>query len=136
MSNDIRNLLEEVLKEICQNLRVKMAFRYNENNEERTAGDLLKDLRGTLKEKSPGLKDHPILNHIETSNLLGTMGSHDRPKETSSGELDVALEDIDKLEKLFKCDGKCEQIVSRGHFIESEKKITCKCGKKSIPWTG
>lgn len=51
-------------------------------------------------------------------------GSHDRPKEISKGDIDVALEDIDKLEALFRCD-QCGRLVSRIHFVPAEKKITC-----------
>ncbi len=135
VENDLRTLLEKILKEICFDLQVKMAFCYNDRNEERMVGELLSELRRTLNEKAPVLKDHPILKQIDTSNLLGTMGSHDSPKETSKGDIDVALEDIEKLEALFRCE-QCKHLVSRQHFIKSEKKITCKCGAKGIDWKG
>ena len=133
VANDVRTLLEAVLKEICHSLQVKMAFRYNERNEERMAGEMLSELRGTLNDKAPTLKDHPIFEQIETANLLGTKGSHDRPKEISKGDIDVALEDIDKLEPLFRCE-ECDHLVSRERLNEPERKITCKCGKKGIDW--
>ena len=82
---------------------------------------------------APAIKDHPIFKQIETSNFLGTKGSHDRLKEISQGDIDVALEDIDKLESLFRC-GECGHLVSRERFNEPEKKITCKCGEKLIDW--
>jgi len=133
VANDVRTLLETVLKEICHGLHVKMAFQYNDRNEERMPGELLSELRRTINEKAPAIKDHPIFKQIETSNFLGTKGSHDRLKEISKGDIDVALEDIDKLESLFRC-GQCGQLVSRERFNEPEKKITCKCGEKAIDW--
>ncbi len=135
VANDVRTLLEKTLKEICHCLQVKMGFRYNDRNEDRMVGELLSELRSTVNDKAPCLKDHPIFKQIETSNLLGTKGSHDRPKEVSKGDIDVAVEDIDKLEGLFTCE-KCGQLVSRDWFIQAEKKITCRCGEKKLDWKG
>ncbi len=135
VENDLRTLLEKILQEICFDLQVKTAFCYNDRNEDRMVGELLSELRRTLNEKAPVLKDHPIFKQIDTSNLLGTIGSHDSPKETSKGDIDVALEDIEKLEALFRCE-QCKHLVSRQHFIKSEKKITCKCGAQGIDWKG
>jgi len=134
VANDVRTLLEKILKEICFSLEVKMAFRYNGNNEDRMVGESLSELRRTLNEKSPGLKDLPIFKQIEISNLLGTKGSHDSPKEISKGDIDVALEDIEKLEALFRCD-QCGRLVSRKYFVHAEKKITCRCGTKKVEWS-
>lgn len=133
VGNDLRTLLEAVLKEICHSLEVRVPFRFNERNEERTVGELLSDLRGALNRKAPGLKDNAIFKRLETSNLLGTKGSHDRPKEVSAGDIDVALEDINKLEVEFKC-GKCGRLVEANLAIPGEKKISCKCGVKKVDW--
>jgi len=133
VANDVRTLLEAILKEICYQLEVKVAFRHNDRNEERVAGELLSELRSTLGRKAPGIKDHPIFKQIETSNLLGTKGSHDRPKEISKGDIDVALEDIDRLEAMFRC-GKCGHLVATDWFIPGEKKISCKCGAIKLDW--
>lgn len=133
VANDVRTLLEAVLKEICHNVQVKLAFRYNDRNEERMTGELLSELRRTLNEKAPAIKDHPIFNQIQTSNFLGTKGSHDRPKEISKGEMDVALEDIDMLASLFRCE-KCGYLVSRDRFVDAQRKITCRCGEKTVHW--
>lgn len=134
VANDVRILLEEVLKEICHGLEAKVAFRFNDRNEQRMTGDLLPALRGTLKTKSPALNGEPIWGQLETSNLLGSIGSHDNPKEISPGDIDVALEDIDKFEKLFRCGGKCKQLVYRESYVEADKKLSCKCGGMTIPW--
>ena len=133
VANDLRTLLEELLKELCHDLEVKVAFRFNDRNEQRMPGDLLPALRGTLKTKSPGLNGQPIWVQLETSNHLGTVGSHDNPKEISLGEIDVALEDIEKFEKLFRCE-ECRQFVRREYYTELDKKLSCKCGNKTIPW--
>src|SRR5439155_26312774 len=103
--------------------------------EERVGGELLSELRGILNEKAPSVKDNPLFKQMETSILLGTIGSHDRRVETSKGDIDVALQDIYGLEALFRCE-KCGRLVSRERFIEAKKKITCKCGEKEVPWKG
>ncbi len=133
VGNDLRTLLERVLKEICYALEVKLAFRYNDRNEERISVELLSGLRSTLNAKAAGVKDDSIFNQIETSNLIGTKSSHDRPKEVSTGDIDVALEDIAKLEGLFRCEA-CSRLATRDSFNIAEKKITCKCGKKEVSW--
>lgn len=134
VANDIRTLLEKILKEICSSLEVKLAFRCNERNEERMVGELLSELRRTLNEKNTSIKNKPIFNQIETSNLLGITGSHDKPKTISKGDINTALEDIDKLESLFRCD-KCKTLVSKQRFILAEKKVSCKCGLTSLDWS-
>lgn len=135
VANDVRTLLEEILKDICHGLGVQLSFRFNDRNEERMVGELLSNLRGTLKRKSPALSSDQIFNQIETSNLLGTMGSHDNPKETSEGDITVALEDIDNFEKLFRCGGTCREFLSSESFSQADKKLSCKCGTLTIPWT-
>jgi DNA-directed RNA polymerase subunit RPC12/RpoP len=132
-ANDVRTLLEAILKEVCYALEVKVAFRYNDRNEERMVGEVLSELRNTLNRKAPGVKDAPILVHLETSNLLGTKGSHDRPKEVSKGDIDVALEDVRRFEALFRC-AKCGSMVSRANFIQAEKKVSCRCGETKLDW--
>jgi hypothetical protein len=49
VSNDIRKLLEASLKEICRALEVKVAFRFNDENEHRMSGELLSALRSTIR---------------------------------------------------------------------------------------
>jgi hypothetical protein len=133
VGNDVRTLLEELLKAICHDLEVKIAFRFNDRNEQRMPGELLPALRATLKVKSPLLNGDPIWNNLETSNLLGTIGSHDNPQEISPGDIDVALEDIAKLEKLFRC-VKCRQFLMRDSYVDAEKKLLCKCGALTLAW--
>lgn len=133
VANDVRTLLEAILKEVCYELGVKVAFRYNDRNEERMVGELLSELRGTLNRKASGVKDDPILAHLETSNLLGTKGSHDRPKEVSKGDIDVALDDVGKFEALFRC-AECGSLASRANFIRAEDKVSCRCGGTKLDW--
>lgn len=132
--NDLRILLEKLLKEICRELEVKLAFRYNDKNEQRMAGELLSQLRSTVKRKSPSMKDHAVFTKIETSILISSAGSHDSGPVVSSGDLASAYRDILELDQLFSCD-KCGRYVGKDKYIDHEHKIFCACGQKSLDWT-
>jgi RecF/RecN/SMC N terminal domain len=133
VANDVRTLLERVLKELCHALGVKVAFLYNDRNERRMPGELLSALRATVNEKCTLLKGHAIFAKLEGSNVVGTTGSHDNPIALTEGDIDVALQDIDELEQLFRC-GDCSGFVERERFVTGNGKIMCKCGRKEIAW--
>lgn len=132
-ANQVRTLLEKVLKEICHSLEVKVAFRFNDENEKRMPGELLCQLRSTVNKKSPGIKNDPVFGKIETSSLIGTIGSHDSGPVLSPADLAVALEDAMALDALFCCQD-CGTYVSTELFVQHEKKVYCKCGKRSLDW--
>jgi recombinational DNA repair ATPase RecF len=133
VSNDLRKLLEATLKEICCALEVKMAFRYNDQNERRMSGELLSELRATINRKCAELKGHEIFAHLEGSNLIATLGSHDNPETITGGDVDVALGDIAKLKNLFECQ-RCGRNVEAKNVVPGQNKISCKCGKKEVEW--
>jgi len=132
VGNDLRILLEDILKQICCNLEVKLAFRYDDTNEDRMCGELLSELRGTLNKKNKGIKDDPIFKTIESSIFVTSKASHDSNVEIAPGDIEVVLENINRLENVFLC-SECG-YVSRKYFNTIEKKITCKCGQKVIDW--
>jgi hypothetical protein len=131
--NDIRTLLEHLAKEICYRIEVKVAFRFNQENERRMSGELLSALRATLKKKSPETNDSPVLVRLETSNFVTSMGSHDSGPVISSGDVMVCYQDILELDKLFCCPN-CKAYLSTERFVEHEGKIYCKCGQSSLSW--
>jgi DNA repair exonuclease SbcCD ATPase subunit len=134
VSNDIRKLLEASLKEICYALEVKVAFRFNEENERRMSGELLSELRATVNRKCPPLKGHASFANLEGSNLIVTVGSHDNPAETiTGGDIDVALGDIGALTDHFTCQD-CGRYVEAKQQVHGQDKITCRCGKKQLEW--
>lgn len=134
VSNDIRKMLEATLKEICFSLQVRVAFRFNDENEHRMSGELLSALRSTINGKCSSLKEDPIFSQLEASNLLVTVGSHDNPAEKiTGGDIDVALADVDKLIGLFLCE-KCGRYIEGERQVSGQNKISCKCGKKEVDW--
>ncbi len=61
-ANDLRNWLEKTLKDICYALEVKLSFRHNDENERRMPGEMISELRATLKWKSPVMLETPVFS--------------------------------------------------------------------------
>ncbi|WP_428305459.1 AAA family ATPase [Lacipirellula sp.] len=134
IENDLRKLLENVLKELCQQLGVKVAYRPNEVNDKRMPGELLPELKSTLdKRKCTQLKSHAIFPKLEGSAFIANFGSHDNLEKLSSEDLDLVLADIDELHGLFRCNG-CNTTASEQRYVPATKKISCKCGTLSLDW--
>lgn len=134
VSNDLRKLLEAQLKEICNELDVRVPFRFNDLNERRTPDELLSDLEGTInKRKCQQVKDHNIFPKLKASNLVSNIGSHDNVEQISGGDIDVALEDIDTLVGMFTCK-ECKRLVNAKLNVPGKKVISCKCGKLMLDW--
>jgi len=132
-ANELRTGMERMLKDIGFSLEVKVAFRFNDQNERRMPGELLSELRSTLKKKSPGILAQPVFSKVETCSLVTTTGSHDTGPILSSGDIATSCDDLLALDSEFYCE-ECTSYVSVERYVRHEDKIFCKCGKKSIPW--
>lgn len=133
VTNDLRKLLEAVMKDISHALEVKVAFRFNDKNEKRMPGELLTHLQSTLNNKSPDSEIHEMFSKLKGSTLIANLDSHDNPEQIVGSDIDVLLEDIDELVKLFVCD-KCNKPVRASAPVAGKKAVSCKCGKLQIPW--
>ncbi|MDE0398474.1 MAG: hypothetical protein OXL96_11790 [Candidatus Poribacteria bacterium] len=133
VTNDLRKLLESVLKEICCALEVKVSFRFNDMNEKRMSDELLARLRSSLKEKSPNLEKNSIFPDLAGSALIANLDSHDNPDKIVGEDADVLLEDIEKLISLFYC-AECHRPIQARARVPRTKEISCNCGKSTIPW--
>ncbi|QDZ00239.1 AAA family ATPase [Nitratireductor mangrovi] len=133
VTNDLRKLLESLLKQICHALQVRVAFRYNDVNEKRMPDELLSQLRSTLKSKSRATSELPIFSDLAGSALIANVDSHDNPDPISTEDVDVLFEDIEKLASLFICNV-CAQPVRADAVIPGDKKIACRCGALKLDW--
>lgn len=133
VTNDLRKLLEAVLKDICYALEVKVAFRFNDVNEKRMPDELLSSLRSALKDKSPDLAKNGVFSDLAGSTLIANLDSHDNPEKVTGGDIDVLLEDIEKLASLFFC-ASCNRPIQADITVPGSKEISCKCGKSKIAW--
>jgi recombinational DNA repair ATPase RecF len=132
-ANELRTAMERMLKDIGFGLEVKMAFRFNDRNERRMAGELLSELRSTLKKKSPGTLSNPAFSKLETCSLVATTGSHDSGPVLSSGDITTCCEDVLSFDEQFCC-GRCGTYVAAERLVSHESKAYCKCGGKCIEW--
>jgi DNA repair exonuclease SbcCD ATPase subunit len=133
VGNDLRKLLEHILKQISLNLEVKMKYLPDGLNERRMIGEMLSELRGKLNREKCNAKDAPILDRLATSSLITTRTSHDSSPFQSKGDIQRVMKDIDEFENLFLCPV-CKKYVSIEYGDKSGKKVKCKCGKKEIDW--
>jgi hypothetical protein len=133
VGNDLRKLLEHILKQISFNLEVKMKFLPDGLNERRMIGEMLSELRGKLNREKCNAQGAPILNRLATSSLITTRTSHDSPPIQSQGDIQQVMKDIDEFENLFLCPG-CSKYVSIEWGDKAGKKVKCKCGKKELDW--
>lgn len=135
VGNDLRKLLERILKDISVNLEVKMKFLPDGLNERRITGEMLSELRAKLNKEKSDVREAPILDRLATSSLITTTASHDSPPFQSKGDIQQVMKDIEEFEALFLCSEKnCNRLVSLEFADKAGKKVKCRCGKKEIQW--
>jgi hypothetical protein len=132
-ANELRTLLERILKQIGLELEVKVAFRFNDENEHRMPGELLSELRAKLNKKSPEVLKSSAFSKMSVCTLVTTAGSHDSGPVLSPGDLDAASEDVLAFEGQFCCEH-CGGYVGVERFVPHERKVYCNCGKKQLDW--
>jgi len=120
-------------KDVAVAFEVKMAFRYNDENERRMPGELISELRSALKKKSATTLYEPIFSRLEACVLVTTTGSHDSGPVLSSGDISAVYEDILRLDDMFFCPD-CGRYISVEKYVNHEKKVFCNCGKKHLEW--
>ncbi len=133
VGNDLRKLLEHVLKQISFNLEVKMKYLPDGLNERRMIGEMLSELRGKLNREKSNIKGAPILDRLVTLSLITAKSSHDSPPFQSKGDIQQVMKDIDEFEDLFFCPN-CRKYVSVELGDKVGKKVKCRCGKKELDW--
>jgi hypothetical protein len=131
LGNDIRKYLEYLLKQIAFNLKIKVEFRFNDNNEDRMSYELLTCLISELNKQPCDLKSSSVIKRLLNSLFIGTKGSHDSTFIPSMGEYKAFWADVKELESIFFCNS-CNKYVSLEYYDKVNKKIRCNCpnGKK------
>jgi hypothetical protein len=74
-----------------------------------------------------------IFSDLAGSALIANLVSHDNADKIVGEDIDVLLEDIEKLVALFVCEY-CGRHVRADVKVPGEKTIACKCGKSRLPW--
>lgn len=133
LGNMIRKYLERLLKDICFNLEVKVRFRFNEDNENRMANELLSELKSKLKDRKCELKDQAVFGRLNASMFLGNRTSHDSTFTESIDDLEMFYGDVLELEGLFRCT-RCNNLISKKHHDDVENIVKCSCGVLKHSW--
>ena len=134
LGNDIRKYLEFLLKQIAANLKIKVEFRFNDNNEDRMSYELLTCLFSELKKQTCDLKSRSVNKRLLDSSFIGAKDSHDSSFVPGMGDYKAFWADVKELENLFFCDS-CNKYVSLEYYDKANKKVRCACpDKKSYNW--
>ncbi len=134
VGNDLRKLIEQILKEISKNLEVKMKFLYDGPNEMRMPAEMLSELRSKLNKNKCDIKNEKAIDNLQSSSFIMNMTSHDSPPLDSTGDIKQVIRDIEEFETLFSC-ADCSKFVSLEYKDISGKKVRCRCGSKELTWT-
>jgi len=132
-ANKCRTLIEGILKQICEDLGVRLEYRSREKNDQREARELIDGLTTYLKaNQSLRAKENKLLfNDLRADQLLTNIGSHHRNLKASSlarGDIEIALKDVDEFEALFVCPD-CNKPVKISYSPRDSKLKQCECGK-------
>lgn len=136
-ANKCRILIEEILKEKCQDLGVRgLEFRIGAENDRRDPSELISVLTGYLKENETlrGKDSKVSFNHLRASQLVTNIGSHHQTMTTTSlkrGDIETALRDINEFEALFICTI-CGTASAKKYSPQFSKLKNCKCGELKI----
>jgi len=133
LGNLIRRYGERSLKEIAELLGVPVTFRFNDKNESRSFDEFYSSIRGHLRKKSPSIGESSEISALSTCQFFSNKSSHDSGYHPNIDDLKVSLKDLENFLTVFRC-GDCERLISAEFENIPEKKISCKCGKKSLLW--
>jgi hypothetical protein len=113
---------------------VKVAYRFNDVNEDRMAFELLAELKGTIsKRKCTELQAEPVIDRLLGSLFIGNKDSHNSSFEPTFGDMKAFWQDVTDFEKLFFCDT-CGSPVSLRYYDEGAKQVSCKKGDLIYTW--
>ncbi len=132
-ANKCRTLIEEILKEKCENLGVTgLKFRTGFKNDQRESSELINALTSYLKanQKLRSPQSKKVFNYLRASQLITNMGSHHLSLETTSlsrGDIEIVLRDIEEFQSLFICSN-CNTEPNEKYSPRDSKLKQCKCG--------
>jgi len=132
-----RILIEEILKEKCDNLGVRgLEYRRGAENDKRNPSELIDALISYLKDNET-LRDKQskqTFKHLRADQLIANIGSHHQTFEStalSRGDIETALRDIAEFESLFVCTI-CGKEPSKKYSPINSKLKQCECGDLKI----
>lgn len=133
LGNLLRRYTESLLKELCENLNVKLLFKFNNKNENRSLNELYENFKQRL-DKKLNQSELEIVNRLKLAQHLENKLSHDSHLQENLSDLKAIYEDLKSFEDIFRCTEKtCKKLVSLKNNTSNDY-ITCKCGSKKLNW--
>lgn len=136
-ANKCRTLIEEILKERCQDLGVRgLEFRIGTENDRRDPSELINALTDYLK-GNQSLRENQskkVFDQLRASQLITNIGSHHQSLLSTSlvrGDIETALRDINEFEALFICT-ECGTAPAKKYSPQFSKLKNCKCGELKL----
>jgi len=129
-----RRALEELLQEVCENLRAELPFRRGARNDQREIGELLKGIRRGVKEHAKGMLGElePLLKKLEADvGASLNVEAHASRGRAASSEIEAALRRIEELDRMWSCPDCGTRVWHKG----TPESSRCKCGKSVFPKT-
>ncbi len=136
-ANKCRTLIEDILKQRCQDLGVRaLEFRTGRANDQRTARELIDALTSYLKgnQSLRGKASKASFDHLRATQLITNFGSHHATLGATGlarGDIETALQDIEEFESLFVCPD-CRTRASIKFSALNSKVKQCQCGNLRI----
>lgn len=129
--NLTRQYTERRLKHLCTQLRVLLPFKEGYENERRAPDELLRYLRQHVDGRNQfSGRGHSVWQEFGACNFIANLASHDQPDvpiPVSAGDIRFALEKLDELVGLFKCQS-CKKWVWKLRPDPSGPESQCECG--------
>lgn len=131
-ANKCRTLIEGVLKQICENLGVRLEYCSREKNDQREASELINGLAQYLNENKSlrERKSKLLFSDLRSDQLLTNIGSHHRNLKVTSlarGDIEIVVKDVDDFEALFVCPD-CNKPAKKSYSPRNSKLKQCECG--------
>ena len=127
-----RRAFEEFMQEACERLETPLPFRRGQQNDQRMAGELIRGLRRTLKDRAPALNQElqGLLNALE-ADLKAVLNVESHASELSSSiqEVTDALERVTGLRDRFTC----QDCGTRIWYSGTPQASRCRCGCTRFP---
>jgi len=131
-ANKCRTLIEGILKQICEDLGVRLEYCNREKNDQREASELIDGLTQYLKQNKSlrERENKSLFSDLRADQLLTNIGSHHRNLRVTSlsrGDIEMVLRDIDEFESLFVCSN-CNKPAKKSYSPRNSDLKQCKCG--------
>ena len=133
LGNLIGRYTENLLQELCENLKTNLPYKKGDRNEERGWSEFFNALEKRLKEKQIGLNKNPAFQRLSEMNFFRNKTSHGGGFEENLADMKAFYTALKEFEALFTCSETGEKLSTK-HLDVVDKKIRTKSGHLTYNW--